>query len=184
MAARPSDAAVALPRLPSATPATDTSPATRPSVALRVTMYNSPGPGATASTKLATRKAVHGGMQARSPCTDRPCRSPIDGACGYCSSAAAPSTRAIWAGRPPRRKSLTDAGRNFGTRHRLALAGSGVDDGRRLAGPSLLCRLTVGRPLISRRYRCKTLASAQDFPALGHARQRRAPRCERAGGEF
>src|SRR5580704_6961453 len=60
-AARPSAAPTTLPRLPKATPATETSPGPRPSVALRVTMYRIPGPGATASTRLAKRNGATNG---------------------------------------------------------------------------------------------------------------------------
>ena len=56
-AASPTAALRALPRLPKATPTTDTSPDTRPCAMLLVTMYRTPGPGITASTRLAKRNA-------------------------------------------------------------------------------------------------------------------------------
>jgi hypothetical protein len=56
-AARPNAAPTALPRLPIATPTTDTSTDARPRVILLVTMYRTPGPGTTANTRLAKRNA-------------------------------------------------------------------------------------------------------------------------------
>lgn len=55
-AANPSDAAIALPRLPTAMPATEANPERRPCATLRARMSNPPGAGVTANTKLANKK--------------------------------------------------------------------------------------------------------------------------------